>query len=157
MPAAAENEMPPMLRDSSLTRRLWMIALLLPLLFTGCEKSDRVSRAPSTALRGVERLRTELSFGSAKPDGSHVTPGQWTKFLNEEITPVFPAGLTVIEAHGQYRTLAGELQREQTRIVILVHADAPALEKAIETIIASYKKQFQQEAVLWTTTPVKVR
>src|SRR5262245_35074003 len=34
--------------------------------------------------------RTELYFGSARPDGSVVTEEEFRKFLNEEITPRFP-------------------------------------------------------------------
>src|SRR5215207_3250304 len=39
-------------------------------------------------------LRTELFFGSSRPDGSMVTEAQFTQFLDQEITPRFPDGLT---------------------------------------------------------------
>src|SRR6185503_16288331 len=39
--------------------------------------------------------RTELYFGSSKPDGSVVTEAEYQLFVNNEVTPRFPDGLTV--------------------------------------------------------------
>src|SRR2546430_9786130 len=41
-------------------------------------------------------LRTELYFGSNKPDRTVVTEAQFQRFLNEEITPRFPDRLTLL-------------------------------------------------------------
>jgi hypothetical protein len=37
---------------------------------------------------------------------------------------------------------------------MLVHPAAPEARRAIEDIIAAYRKAFEQEAVLWERTPV---
>ena len=47
--------------------------------------------------------RTELFFGTAKPDGTAVTEAEWTAFLADEITPRFPDGLTVLSGMGQWQ------------------------------------------------------
>jgi hypothetical protein len=46
-------------------------------------------------------LRTELYFGSSKPDGSVITLEQFQHFLDQEITPRFPDGLTLLTGLGQ--------------------------------------------------------
>ncbi|HSI60735.1 MAG TPA: DUF3574 domain-containing protein [Ideonella sp.] len=88
-----------------------------------------------------------LYFGTAKPDGT-VTAAQWAGFLETVVTPRFPQGLTVNEASGQWRGANGATVREASHVLHLVHADDPASEKAVTEIVAAYKSQFQQEAVL---------
>src|SRR5262245_20034140 len=46
-------------------------------------------------------IRTELYFGTAKPDGV-VTDEEFHLFLDTEITPRFPDGLTLLKGDGQF-------------------------------------------------------
>jgi hypothetical protein len=85
-----------------------------------------------------------LYFGTQKPDHTFVTDIEWTRFLEEVVTPRFPAGFTTWEANGQWRDQKGEIERERTHIVQIVDPD----EAKLVEIIDIYKKQFQQEAVL---------
>lgn len=50
-------------------------------------------------------IRTELSFGTTLPDGSEMTDEQWGDFLDAEITPRFPDGLTVLEGSASSSTV----------------------------------------------------
>jgi hypothetical protein len=88
-----------------------------------------------------------LYFGTETPSG-HVTPEAWTQFLSEIVTPRFPEGLSVWHASGQWRSASGEVIREPSYVLSLVHPDDVAPSKAVQEIIASYKTRFQQEAVL---------
>jgi hypothetical protein len=95
-------------------------------------------------------MRTELFFGSARPDGSAVTEAQFQQFLDQEITPRFPDGLTLLTGLGQYRGSSGVIQRERSMLLILLYpqefgADSGA---KIEQIRTAYKQAFQQESVL---------
>src|SRR5688572_26537686 len=47
--------------------------------------------------------RTELFFGLARPDGSRVSVDEFQQFLDQEVTPRFPAGLTLLGGDGQFR------------------------------------------------------
>ena len=94
-------------------------------------------------------VHESLYFGTAKPTGV-VTPTEWAEFLKSTVTPRFPQGLTVWEASGQWRGADGELVREASHVLNLVHPDDTANEKAVLEIVAAYKVQFQQEAVLRT-------
>ena len=88
-----------------------------------------------------------LYFGTEKSSG-HVTPEDWAQFLSEIVTPRFPDGLSVWQAYGQWRSASGEVIREPSYVLSLVHPDDAMSNKAVQEIIASYKTRFQQEAVL---------
>ncbi len=94
--------------------------------------------------------RTDLYFGTAKPDGTAVTGAEWTEFLAEEITPRFPDGLTVITGMGQWQEEDGDIIQERSQQVILLYPVEFAVESGalIEEIRAAYELDFQQESVL---------
>ena len=93
--------------------------------------------------------RTELYFGSEKPDGSDVTDRQFRAFVDEYVTPRFPDGLTLLTGFGQFRNSSNVIVKERSRVLILLYPrnDRDAHHE-IEEIRAIYKEQFQQESVL---------
>jgi hypothetical protein len=95
-------------------------------------------------------VRTELFFGTAKPDGSAVTEGEWIEFLATEVTPRFPDGLTVLNGSGQWQGEDEEIVRERSKIVVLLYPRAAVDESngEIEAIRTAYEHQFQQQSVL---------
>ena len=102
----------------------------------GCEAGD------SSMVRDV------LYFGRNRPSGAVVSDADWQSFLDQVVTPRFPAGLTVVEATGQWRGQTGAVERERAEILTLFHAgDEPAL-RAVAQVAAEYRRRFQQEAVL---------
>src|SRR5688572_21388870 len=101
------------------------------------------------------QLRTTLYFGLARPKGS-VTELEWQIFLRDEVTSRFPAGLTVWEAEGQWRTPAGSLDHEQSKVLLLVHSDTPAARQSVQAVIETYRKTFEQQSVLWESARVCV-
>ena len=100
---------------------------------------------------GLSAVQDSLYFGTGKPDGA-VTTDEWTTFLEITVTPRFPQGLTVSQASGQWRGAEGSIIRESSQVLQLVHPDDAASEKSITEIIAAYKTQFRQEAVLRVQT-----
>jgi Protein of unknown function (DUF3574) len=101
-------------------------------------------------------LKDELYFGLSKPRGETVSESEWQEFVKEVITPRFREGLTVLDGSGQFLNNAGILIREQSKIVILIYESSAEKEGAVNEIIEIYKRRFQQESVLRTTTEVKV-
>src|SRR5262245_28770229 len=65
-------------------------------------------------------LRTELFLGSNKPDGSVVSADEFQRFLNDEITPRFPDGLTLLTGLGQFRG-SNPIERERSMLLILLY------------------------------------
>ncbi|MDF0667445.1 MAG: DUF3574 domain-containing protein [Nitrospira sp.] len=109
-----------------------------------------MNMAPCSAA-GQLAVQELLYFGTATPSG-HVTPEAWTQFLGEIVTPRFPEGLSTWRASGQWRSAAGEIIREPSYVLSLVHPNDPASNKALQDIIVTYKTRFQQEAVLRVTS-----
>jgi len=102
---------------------------------------------------GAGHMRTTLYFGLSHPTGS-VSEPQWQAFLRQQVTPLFPDGLTVWEADGQWRRTDGRIARERAKVLLLIHEETPAVRSAIASIVADYKRLFHQESVLWETAPV---
>lgn len=92
--------------------------------------------------------RDVLYFGRNRPDGGHLSDGEWQQFLDDVVTPRFPDGLTVFEGTGQWKGKSGVVERERAEVVMLLHAGDEMARRAVEEIAAEYKRRFGQEAVL---------
>lgn len=101
-------------------------------------------------------LKDELYFGLTKPGGEIVSESEWQEFVSVVITPRFREGLTVLDGSGQFLNSSGMLIRENSKIVILIYEKSPEKNRAVNEIIETYKRTFQQESVLRATTEVKV-
>lgn len=107
-------------------------------------------RVPSVEQGTAEPfVRTELFFGTAKPDGV-VTPEEFQLFLDEYVTPRFPDGLTVVKGDGQFRGADGTTIKEDAFLLILLYPfdQRAAGSKRIEEIREEYIRRHQQESVL---------
>lgn len=100
--------------------------------------------------------RTELYFGTNKPDGSVVTDVDWQNFLNTHVTPRFPDGLTVLKGDGQFRNGQGIIVKERSIVLILLYPVQTRRSSSvkIEEIRTLYKQAFQQESVLRADDPL---
>jgi hypothetical protein len=107
--------------------------------------------------RVVSFGRTELFFGTAQPGGV-VTEEEFRMFVDQEVTPRFPDGLTVVEADGQFTGADGVLVKEDSFVVVLLYPVETANEshRKIERIRRLYMTQFQQESVLRVDDPFGV-
>lgn len=93
-------------------------------------------------------VHDSLYFGTGKPHGGMVTSAEWEEFLKSTVTPRFPTGLTVSSASGQWRGADGAIVREASQVLELIHPDDKVSEDAVQALVAAYKSQFEQEAVL---------
>jgi hypothetical protein len=93
--------------------------------------------------------KTELYFGTSKPDGGAVSDKKFERFLDQEVTPRFPDGLTLLTGTGQFRNSGGMIIQERSKLLILLYplTDIDASNR-IEAIREAYKLMFQQESVL---------
>ncbi|MBM7783912.1 DUF3574 domain-containing protein [Tenggerimyces flavus] len=93
--------------------------------------------------------RTELYFGSARPDNKPpVTDAQFDTFVDKYVTPRFPDGLTQLTGEGQFNGSTGPIEEKSFVVVLLYPLDDRGANKEIEAIRKDYKKAFQQESVL---------
>ena len=98
-------------------------------------------------LVGDELVRTELFFGLSRP-GGRITERQFDRFVDDEVTPRFPDGLTVLSGDGQFRLADGEIVEERSKLLILLHAGEDVDSKEIEEIRAAFIYRFDQQSVL---------
>ncbi|WP_217554857.1 DUF3574 domain-containing protein [Streptomyces sp. GbtcB6] len=100
--------------------------------------------------RGKPYIETRLLFGTARPDGGPaVTDRQFTAFVDKEVTPDFPDGLTVQNGRGQWRDAHGTIEKERSYELILLYPESAAKgsDRKIEEIRRAYEKAFAQESV----------
>jgi hypothetical protein len=90
----------------------------------------------------------ELLFG--RKIGGHlgVTEAKWARFVDREITPRFPDGLTVIDVKGQWRDLQRNvIVREPSKMVMIILQGRPDDDERLKAVIEAYKKEFTQQSV----------
>lgn len=92
--------------------------------------------------------RLEMLFGTSRPHGAPVTDEEWARFLDTEVTPRFPAGLTVLRGPGQWRGNDGRLAKERSNMLVIWHEPSALADAEIEAIRAAYKQRFDQESVM---------
>jgi hypothetical protein len=92
--------------------------------------------------------RLELLFGLGRKDGTEIGEAEWRAFLDAEVTPRFPDGLTLLSGYGQWRNSAGAIAKEKSVMLVIWHRPSADSEARIEAIRAAYKSRFAQESVL---------
>ena len=99
-------------------------------------------------LHGKLFSRTELFFGLSRSGGlPDVTEAQFQTFLDTEVTPRFPDGLTLLTGTGQFKN-SGIIIQERSKLLILLYPFNQKSYGAVEEIRQAYKDAFQQEGVL---------
>jgi hypothetical protein len=96
----------------------------------------------------AEMRRLELLFGLTLRDGRKVSPPEWEAFVDAEVTPRFPDGLTVLKGYGQWRTKSGNIARVNTNVLVIWYWPGAESEGKISAIRTAYKSQFGQESVM---------
>ncbi len=100
--------------------------------------------------------RDELYFGRNRKGGAEISEDEWRAFLTRTVTPRFPNGFTVWDARGQWRGADGTIEEEQSKVLAVFHPADAASRGAVDTIVAAYRSEFRQEAVLRARTPACV-
>jgi hypothetical protein len=100
-------------------------------------------------------VETQLFFGLSKPNGGTVSERAWQAFVSTEIAPRFPEGFSVLDGAGFWRDAAtAKTISEKSKVVVRMHAGGATADDAIGAIVAAYKTQFQQDAVMRVDRPV---
>jgi hypothetical protein len=123
------------------------IPLLLALL-AGCATSPH----PQICPQGQTRATTaELVFGRNVGPALAVSDQDWRRFIDEDVTPRFPDGFSVIDGQGQWRGSNGAIVHEPSKVLFLVLDGGPDDPAKIAGIRDAYKRRFHQESVLLVT------
>lgn len=95
----------------------------------------------------------KLLFGRNIEGTQGVGDEDWRRFVEEELTPRFPDGFTVLDGAGQWRSPGGLTEREASKVVMLVLPGRPDDGARLEAVRAAYKARFRQQSVLLVTRP----
>ena len=81
-----------------------------------------------------------------------VSDAAWEAFLADTITPRFPDGLSVIDVAGQGTTADGTLEKERTKMLLVLAPPGDEPMDRINEIGDEYKERFNQNSVLRVVT-----
>ena len=130
-----------------LTGRGFAIVLLSLLLLVS---AAHVLAAPTPTCKEPARAfaRTDLFFGRTRPGGA-VGEAQFQAFVDSQVAPRFPDGLTLVSGLGQFRDRRGATVVEGASVLILLYPlrDAHA-DRKIDAIRRDYRRRFEQQSVL---------
>lgn len=139
------------MRSKPTVRTLFVLAQLV-----ACHPGAPTAVVPVPCGNGESLIRDQIFFGRGVPNGGEVSDSAWHEFLETEVTPRFPAGLTVFDASGQWRDGGGQVVRERTWLLILYHPASEASARSVTALINAYRQRFAQEAVLHDRGPACV-
>ena len=103
-------------------------------------------------------VRSELYFGTGGEDGDGaIDASRWRAFLDAEVTPRFPDGLTVLDAYGQWRPQgSAQVHRLTSKVLVILHEDTPQRRADIEAIRLAWKQATGHQSVLWSRQAAEV-
>jgi hypothetical protein len=106
------------------------------------------SSVATCAVGDTALVRDILYFGRNTPGGAELSDSAWQQYVDEVLTPRFPAGLTIWDAAGQWRGASGKVERERSKVLTLLHAADERSDRLVAEAVGEYKRRFTQEAVL---------
>lgn len=95
-------------------------------------------------------VRAELYFGTTQDDGFPYSEEEFIDFLDREVTPRFPAGLTLLTGLGQWQGSDGNISQERSQLLIILYPpdESGVTSRLLEEVRDAYEQQFNQESVL---------
>jgi Protein of unknown function (DUF3574) len=148
--------------------RIFLIPLLLCAGAAGCAHPGQSAPAVvAPTLQGDAAhpghtagwVDTKLYFGLGPADHPEqgVSEAKWRDFLDKEVTPRFPDGLSVVEVYGQWQGKSETTpERLRSKLLIIDYPDTAENRARIDAIRAAWKQRTGDESVLQVTTPAEV-
>jgi hypothetical protein len=107
--------------------------------------------------RGWVDTKLYFGLGLANAPDKGVSEAQWRDFLDKEVTPRFPSGLSVVDVYGQWQ---GKNQttpeRLRSKMLVIDYPDIQENRDKIEAIRTAWKQRTGDQSVLRVTEPVDV-
>jgi hypothetical protein len=147
-------------RPAILLTALLALALTSPIcLADSPAKATATLKGDPARPEAAHWLRGELYFGIGQADDPEagLREIQWQAFVDKEVTPRFPDGLTVFDAYGQWRPRGSVVSsRLLSKVLVILYEDTEANRAAIDAIRVAYKSGRHDQSVLLVTEPVEV-
>jgi Protein of unknown function (DUF3574) len=102
---------------------------------------------------------TRLYFGLGPADhpDQGVTEAKWRDFLDREVTPRFPSGLSVADVYGQWQGKGQATpERLRSKVLIIDYPDTQENRDNVDAIRSAWKKMTGDQSVMRVTEPADV-
>jgi hypothetical protein len=142
-----------------------VLALILGLSYTSF--SSHATNLTSPTLHGdaahpaktANWVDTQLYFGLGPADDATkgVSEADWRGFLDKEVTPRFPAGLSVVDVYGQWQGKEEKApERIRSKMLVILYPKTAENTASIEAIRTAWKQKTGDQSVLKVTQPADV-
>ncbi len=141
-----------------------LAVMLLSLSAHAQTASPTLSGDPAHPATTQNWVDTKLYFGLGPANAPHkgMTEARWRAFLDKEVTPRFPAGLSVIDVYGQWLSKSAQTtpnphpERIRSKLLIIDYPATSENEAKIEAIRVAWKRLTGDQSVLKVTQPADV-
>jgi hypothetical protein len=102
---------------------------------------------------------TRLYFGLGLADHPEqgISEQDWRAFLDKEVTPRFPSGLSVLDVYGQWQGKNETApERLRSKMLVIYYADSKENRDRIAAIRTAWKQKTGDQSVLQVTEPAEV-
>jgi Protein of unknown function (DUF3574) len=102
---------------------------------------------------------TKLYFGLGPADHPEqgISEAKWRDFLDQEVTPRFPSGLSVVDVYGQWKSKDQPVpERLRSKMLVIDYPDTQENRDKIDAIRSAWKQQTGDQSVLRITESADV-
>jgi len=132
--------------------RAWLALAAVGLLAAGCQTMPQAPACPA----GQDYLRTaQLFFARRTGEEPRVSDDEFRRFVDQELTPRFRDGLTVMDA-AAWRTDPDKLVSGAARVVVIVLPKGRVEVDKIDAVRAAYRTRFHRDSVVRIGPPACV-
>lgn len=103
-----------------------------------------------------EWLESVVYLGMNIPGNGVVSEAQFQDFLENVVSKEFPLGITVFDSYGQMQKDDGEIEKQLTKVILIVHANNDEELEAVNRIIDEYRRRFGTPQAMHTKTEIYV-
>ena len=101
--------------------------------------------------------RLYFGLGPAEHLDQGVNEARWREFLDREVTPRFPHGLSVLDVYGQWLSKGKTTpERLRSKLLIIDYPDTQENRDKIDAIRSAWKAMTGDQSVLRVTEPADV-
>lgn len=93
------------------------------------------------------QVKTELYMGLSDRDGKPIPKRKWEAFKKGPLVDIL-GGYTELPGSGYWRNEQGKAYSEKSVVIVYVHEHNSFEDQKIDSLIALFKKEFDQESVL---------
>jgi hypothetical protein len=146
-----------------------LVTALLALAVAGCARPPAspasLGAAPTLSgdpghpgeTKGWVDTRLYFGLGPADQPGQGISEAEWQQFLDKQVTPRFPEGLSVLNVLGQWQGKTESApERLRTKMLIIDYPDTQRNREKVDAIRAAWKQKTGDQSVMRVTEPADV-